>query len=135
MTDAPTTATSPISQGTPMERTVMAETLLTVEDVAARLGTHPETIRRAIRSKRLTCYRLNGCIRIAPDHLNSYLEASLCPALGQPVQSSKSEPESGASSGGMAIPVDVFQQARRTRLALDKASRTSKPALKVVQQS
>lgn len=34
---------------------------------------HPETIRCAIRSKRLACYRLNGSVRISPEQLAAYL--------------------------------------------------------------
>ena len=39
--------------------------LFTVEVIADQLGMHPETIRRAIRSGRMGCYRLGGCVRIS----------------------------------------------------------------------
>ena len=112
-----------------------AARLLTVAAAAAQLGCNPETIRRAIRTQALACYRLGGCIRIAPEHLTAYLETHLCPAQGQPHPSSASVAVSGASPGGTATGAAAYQQARRTQRALDRASRTSRPALIVVQPS
>lgn len=75
--------------------TPLAPALLTVEAAAHQLGVHPETVRRAIRSKKLACYRFAGCIRVSPDHLTAYLETHLCPAQGQTVPSSTGAVESG----------------------------------------
>jgi excisionase family DNA binding protein len=58
--------------------------LLTVEKAAAALDCHSETIRRAIRSGRLGCYRFGGLIRISPEQLRQFLDASFCPAKSPP---------------------------------------------------
>ncbi len=62
--------------------------LFTVEVVAGQFGVHPETIRRAIRSGRMGCYRLGGCIRVSADQLAAYLEASLCSSRKQDLPTS-----------------------------------------------
>ena len=99
----------------------MADPLLTVEAAAQHLGCHPETIRRAIRTRKLACYRLSGCIRIAPDHLTAYLESNLCPAQGQTAPRSSNTAASGSSSGTTTEErVAAFQQARRIKSAVNK---------------
>lgn len=109
--------------------------LLTAAAAATQLGCHPETIRRAIRAGALACYRLGGCTRIAPEQLAAYLERHRCPARDPQDPSSNSAAASGASSGGTEASVAGFRQGRRTRRALDRASRISKPALSVVPPS
>src|SRR6185312_13526355 len=109
--------------------------LMTVETVASQLDVHPETLRRAIRSGKLACYRLSGCIRIAPEQLAAYLESHLCPVQGQIALPSRSIEGSGISSGGTEMRAAGFRQERRTQRALDKASRTLNPVLSVVRRS
>lgn len=109
--------------------------LLTVAEVAERFKLSAETVRRAIRTERLACYRVLGCTRISPADLAAYLESARCPASDLQTPNSASTAASGASSGGTAAPVAAYQQGRRTQRALDRASRTSKPALSVVQRS
>ena len=109
--------------------------LFTVDTAAAQLDCHPETLRRAIRRGDLACYRIGGCTRIAPDQLTAYLEASLCPARDPSDPSSSSTAGSGPSAGGTMDAVDTFRQARRTRRALDKPSRITRPSLSVIPSS
>jgi len=47
----------------------------TVEEVAAMLKVHPETIRRWIRTKALPSYKLGAGFRIKKDDLDTFLEA------------------------------------------------------------
>ena len=110
----------------------MSNILLTVEAAAERLGCAPETVRRAIRAGRLACYRLGGCIRIAPEHLSAFLESHLCPVRDQTAPASSSTADSTTSPGGTDRHVGAYQQARRTQSALDRALRTSKPSLNIV---
>ena len=109
--------------------------LFTVDSAAAQLDCHPETLRRAIRRGDLACYRIGGCTRIAPEHLTAYLEASLCPARAPQDPSLSGTAASGPSAGGTQDAVDTFRQARRTRAALDKPWRTTKPSLSVIPSS
>jgi excisionase family DNA binding protein len=99
--------------------------LMTVNGAAEQIGCHPETIRRAIRTGRLACYRMRGCTRIAPEHLQAYLDASLCPARDQQDHDSNSTAANGTSRGGREMSVSDFRQARRIRAALDRPSRIS----------
>lgn len=48
-----------------------------VAQVAAQLGLHPETIRRAIRGGSLACYKFGGRARISEEQLQAYLDRSL----------------------------------------------------------
>ena len=109
--------------------------LLTVEEVADRLRCNPETVYRAVRARRLACYRVQSCIRIAPDDLTAYLESTRCPALDQSAPSLSSGVASGASSGGTETHADEFRRGQAIRSSLDRASRTLNPALSVVQQT
>ena len=45
---------------------------LTVQEAAARLAVHPETIRRAYRSRRLRTVMVGRCIRISPSDLERW---------------------------------------------------------------
>jgi excisionase family DNA binding protein len=94
--------------------------LMTVARVAAQLDCHPETIRRAIREGRLACYRMRGCTRISPEHLQAYLDAFECRALDQIPQHLNSVAGGGKSSGGMAASAAASRLERRMRLALAK---------------
>lgn len=113
----------------------MTDALLTIEQVAERIGLHPETLRRAVRAGKLGCYRLQGCIRIAPAQLDAYLQENLCPAHVPTDPLSKPERACSTLLGSTETSVSAYRQARRTRLSLDKALRTSKPSLSVVQPS
>lgn len=106
--------------------------LLTVADAAVRVCCHPETIRRAIRRGDLACYRMRGCTRIDPDHLQAYLDTSLCPASGTTIPTSSSGGAGGQSSGGRATAAAELRLEQRMNAALDKPSRTSRPSLNVV---
>jgi excisionase family DNA binding protein len=91
--------------------------LMTVARAAAALDCHPETVRRAIRSGRLACYRMRGCTRISPEHLQAYLDASFHPA-----KSADDEPVAtlGARSGVRDV-AGQFRLERRMRAALSKS--------------
>jgi len=52
---------------------VSAAVMLTCSQAAQRAGTHPETIRRAIRSGALSAGRVGRSLRIAPSHLDAWL--------------------------------------------------------------
>ncbi|MGL4966122.1 MAG: helix-turn-helix domain-containing protein [Inquilinus sp.] len=110
---------------------------LTVERAAAIVEVDPETIRRAIRAGRLACYRPGGgrLIRITPEQLDAYMESTLCPVRETTPPISDPDEASSKSSGTKADSVDGFRQARRTRSALDKPSRISRPSLSVVPSS
>lgn len=54
----------------------MPESDFTVQEFARRVGFHPETIRRLIRTGRLTAYRLNGGRYRIPRHVLAALRAS-----------------------------------------------------------
>jgi len=107
--------------------------LFTAEEVARRLKCNPETVRRAIRTGRLAFYKLNGCNRVSLPDLAAYLESNRCPVQGQTDPSSSSGEASTTSSGGAMELVTAHRRAVATRSSLDKALRTSKPVLKVVQ--
>ena len=55
-------------------------TLLTIQQVAERLNVTAETVRRHVRSRRMGCYRLQGCIRISPEQVAEFLASCLSPA-------------------------------------------------------
>jgi excisionase family DNA binding protein len=105
-------------------------TLMTAARAAEILGCHPETIRRAIRSERLSCYRFGGCTRISPEHLQSYLDAALCPARDQTDLSSSPTEANSQSSGGREDRVAAFRLEQRMNAALDRPSRTKPPKRK-----
>ncbi len=109
--------------------------LLTVAAAAEFLGCHPETLRRAIRARRLPCYRFGGCTRISSGQLRAYLEDALCPVRDRKDPSSSGTEPNGQSSGGKTDRVAEFQQARRMNAALDNPSRISKPNLNVIRSS
>ncbi len=109
--------------------------MLTIARAAEQMECDPETLRRAIRKKKLGCYRFGGCIRISPAQLQAFLETALCPANDQTDLSCSSTEAPGASSGGKEDIAAVAQQGRRLRHALDKPSRTSRPPLSVVPSS
>ncbi len=106
--------------------------LMTVAAAAAELDCHPETLRRAIRAGRLSCYRMGGCTRIAPEHLTAYLEDHLCPARDPMDQSSNGAGASGTPSGGKMDIAEGLRLERRMTRALDRPSRTSSPDLSVI---
>ena len=89
-------------------------TLMTIEEAAERLCVHPETIRRAVRNRKLAHYRFAGVIRIAQVHVADYLAASLCPAR-----------DHAAAEGGQTEEtsrVADFQRSRRFARALDRTA-------------
>lgn len=88
--------------------------LMTAEEVAALLSVHPETIRRAVRNRKLAHYRFAGCIRIAQDQLDAYLAASLRPALAH-VSADEIRAEETS-------PVVDFQRSRRFARALNRGA-------------
>lgn len=56
----------------------MQETrLLTLPEVAERLQVHIDTLRRAIRAKRLEAYKLSGQWRVSEAQLERYLLKNL----------------------------------------------------------
>ena len=103
----------------------MAEPLfLTVDEAAARIAVHPETIRRAIRRGELACYRRPGCTRIAPEHLQAYMDVAFCPARGSASFTSNGTATAGPLSGGKATTVADFRLRQRLKAALDRPDRT-----------
>lgn len=56
------------------------ERLLSVADVADITGVSPDTIRRAIRAGDLNASKLRGCIRIRPEDVALWVDASRIPA-------------------------------------------------------
>lgn len=90
------------------------ERLLTVAEAAERLGLHPETVYKAVRTGRLACYRLQGAIRIAPEHLSDYLAANLCPAHSPAVVA--------APRTDVPSPIAQFQAKRRFQRAIERTS-------------
>lgn len=105
---------------------------ITISAAAAQLGVHPETLRRAIRAGKMACYRMGGCVRLAPEHIDAYLESSLCPARDPQDPGLNSAAASGASSGGTATNVDGFRLAQQMRSTLDRPSRISRPRLHAI---
>ena len=97
---------------------------LTVDEAAARIRVHPETIRRAIRRGELACYRRPGCTRIAPEHLQAYMDAALCPARGSTGLTSNGAATAGPSSGTQSATVADFRLRQRLKAALDRPDRT-----------
>jgi excisionase family DNA binding protein len=106
--------------------------LMTPTEVATELGCHPETIRRALRRGDLACFRMRGVTRIAPEHLNAYLETSLCPVSRMNSLTSNGDAEVGQSSGGKLDVASEFRLERRMRASLDKRSLTMRPGLKLI---
>jgi len=78
--------------------------LLTVAQVAARLGCHPETVRRRITSRELGAVRDRGLLRVSEEELARYLAARTSPPVGSMVASRR-----GASS----VPRSTEQPLRR----------------------
>nr|WP_321985377.1 helix-turn-helix domain-containing protein [uncultured Lichenicoccus sp.] len=99
--------------------------LMTVSAAAELIGMHPETLRRAIRKGELTCYRRKGCTRIAPEHLQEFLDKDLCLAKGSTSLTLRSDGDLGLSSGGSEGSVTAFRRGQRLKAALDKPSRIS----------
>ncbi len=97
---------------------------LTVDEAAAHLAVHPETIRRAIRRGELACYRRRGCTRIAPEHLQAYMDAAFCPARGSASSTSNGAATAGPSSSGKAVTVADFRLRQRLKAAADRPVRT-----------
>ncbi len=58
----------------------MMPTLMTVAAAAKYLGCHEETVRRAIRDKRLECYRPQRRCMISIEQLKKFLDSSQCRA-------------------------------------------------------
>jgi excisionase family DNA binding protein len=54
----------------------MAAKLLTIQETAGRLGLHPQTVRKIIKSGRLKVARIGRSIRIRPDDLEEFIENS-----------------------------------------------------------
>ena len=109
---------------------------LTAQKVADIIGCDTETILRAIRAGRLACYRPGGrLIRITQAQLDAYMESTLCPVRESTSPISNSGEAFSKSSGGKTDSVEEFRQGRRTRSALDRPSRISKPNLSVVPSS
>lgn len=54
--------------------------LMTLDAAAAQLGCSTEHLRRAIRAKRLACYRYARRTMITPEHLAAFVESTLRPA-------------------------------------------------------
>ena len=52
----------------------MSDELLSVEEVARRLGVTPDTIRHYIRTHRLTAIRIGNKYRIKESELNRFLD-------------------------------------------------------------
>lgn len=86
--------------------------LLTAAEASEQLGVHPETIRRAVRNRKLAHYRFAGVIRIAQDQLNAYLAVSLRPALAHVLADEIRDKEASL--------VADFQRSRRFARALDR---------------
>ncbi len=87
--------------------------LFTVEFVAEQFNVHPETIRRAIRSRRMGCYRLGGCIRVSTEQLAEYLGSILCSSREQNL------PAAFVATHDQTSAVAEFRRGRRMRRALD----------------
>jgi excisionase family DNA binding protein len=104
--------------------------LMTIDDAAEALRCHPETLRRAIRRKKLSCYRFGGLYRLSAEHLQAYLESAQCLASSPP-----NAAESGAPASGMEPALEGSRQARRINAAIDSFSRISMPDLKVIRSS
>jgi excisionase family DNA binding protein len=109
--------------------------LMTIDDAAEALHCHPETLRRAIRQKRLSCYRIGGLYRLSAEQLKTYLESAQCLALGQTAPSSPDIAENGVSASGMETALAGSRQVRRMSAALDSSSRISRPDLKVIRSN
>jgi excisionase family DNA binding protein len=54
----------------------MAVKLLTIQETAGRLGLHPQTVRKIIKSGRLRVARIGHSIRIRPEDLEEFIEQS-----------------------------------------------------------
>lgn len=63
----------------------MTEKLLTVQEVAGRLGLHHQTLRQAIKSGRLNALRIGRVLRIRPSDVELFIQSGLTgPRLGVP---------------------------------------------------
>ncbi len=56
------------------------ENLLSIEETAAQLKTHPETIRRYIRENKLAGVKLGRSWRVRESDLSAFINARLVPA-------------------------------------------------------
>lgn len=54
----------------------MATKLLTIQETAGRLGLHPQTVRKIVKSGRLRVARIGRSIRIRPEDLEEFIESS-----------------------------------------------------------
>ncbi len=106
--------------------------LMTIIRAAQSLGCHPETLRRAVRSGTLSCYRFGGCTRISPDQLQAYLESALCLAHDTKALNSSNAEDSGTSNGSKTEIAAALRLERRMNAALDSPLRTSKPNLSII---
>ncbi|WP_083301825.1 helix-turn-helix domain-containing protein [Kozakia baliensis] len=94
------------------------ERLMTVNRVAMIVSVHPETIRRAIRARKLGAYRAPGGLRISETDLKAYLDTYHCPASEMTSRTWSYVEANGPSSGGKKGSVSDFRQALRTKNAL-----------------
>lgn len=92
--------------------------LMTVAAAAEELGCSAEHLHRAIRARRLACYRLGRLIRVTPEQIAAYVESSLCPAQDPRGHVSTA----GADDGASERAVEALQQTRRVNRALDRPS-------------
>lgn len=113
----------------------MMNSLLTVQQVAARLECNPETIRRAVRVGALGCHRLGNRYRISVDQLDAFLEARRCPGPGLIAPTSNDTEENMQSHGMRKAPAAGFRQEQRMKNALDNSSRISKASLSVIRSN
>ncbi|MBF0529188.1 MAG: helix-turn-helix domain-containing protein [Deltaproteobacteria bacterium] len=52
--------------------TVKEPTVITVKDLAARFGCHPESVRRLVRSGKLSCFRVGRAMRFRAEDVEAY---------------------------------------------------------------
>jgi excisionase family DNA binding protein len=56
------------------------ENLLSIEETAQKLKTHPETIRRYLRKKELTGVKIGNGWRVRESDLSAFINARVIPA-------------------------------------------------------
>ena len=109
-----------------------------VQQAGEILGVSADTVRRLVARGELGCNRIGGSIRIGPEHLETYLERTDCPARDQtePGASGHDQTEPGSTlTGGSTGETSGYPLARRTRKALDKHSPTLRRNLSVIEGS
>ncbi|MBV17513.1 MAG: hypothetical protein CMO05_08565 [Thalassospira sp.] len=89
--------------------------LLTLHEVATRLGVCYETARQLVNRGEMTCIRRPGCqIRVPASSLSEYLERYTCPARkNRPASSSSKTVKTGISGIGVKQRLRAGQIARR----------------------